>query len=256
MGWACIAVVALIILGVIILATLGWQGLVVVAVGGLIAFILWARSKEGQESMAKDARQKTATDRSQHVWQQAARSTTATPCKTCGENVAPLAVVCSRCGVTLPGLRITCPKCDSESVSLGKKGFSVGQAAAGGIAVGPVGLAAGMIGSKDTEFVCLSCNHKWKASASQKAPTASTVSEVRPRSAAPVPQRPLAASAAPRAMPAATTKRARVKAEGMYTWIDDINKYRCDYCHKDGRYHYCKTMRGIKNHLTQAHLGR
>ncbi len=256
MGWACLAVVGLIILGVIILATMGWPGLIVVAVAGVIAWIQWAGSKEGKESMEKDAREKTATERSQQVWQQAAQSTTATPCKTCGESVAPLAVVCSRCGVTLPGLRIACPKCTSESVSVGKKGFSVGQAAAGGIAAGPVGLAAGMIGSKDTEFVCLSCNHKWKASPSQKAPPASTTSKATPTLKAPVPQRPLAASAATTGTPAATTKGARLKTDGLYTWIDDIKKYRCDHCHKDGRYHYCKTMTGIKNHVTRAHLGR
>ena len=49
MGWACLAVVGLIILGVIILATMGWQGLMVVAVAGVIAWIQWARSKEGQD---------------------------------------------------------------------------------------------------------------------------------------------------------------------------------------------------------------
>lgn len=250
------AILFLVGVGILIAALVGWKGLIVVVIVGVIGLVVWATTKEGQESITKTEAEEKATKESQRVWQQAARSTTAIPCKTCGESVAPLAVVCSKCGVTLPGLRISCPKCESVSVSVGKKGFSVGQAAAGGIAVGPVGLAAGMIGSKDTEFVCLSCNHKWKASASQKAPTASTTSEARPALKVPVPQRPLAAPTTAKATPAVMTKKARVKAEGMYTWIDEIKKYRCDYCHKDGRYHYCKTLKGIKNHVTEAHLDR
>lgn len=253
----CLGIGIMVVGSIIGYAAAGGQGvLAAMLLGGTMLIVDFFPSKEEKEAKVREEAQQKATARSQEMWQQAARTTTAIPCKTCGESVAPLAVVCSKCGVTLPGLRIGCPKCGSESISVGKKGFSVGQAAVGGIAVGPVGLAAGMIGSKDTELVCLSCNNRWKASASQKAPTASTISEATPSLKAPVPQRPLTAVAAAKATPAVKTKKAGLKAEGMYTWIDDIKKYRCDYCYKDGRYHYCKTLKGIKNHVTEAHLDR
>jgi len=82
-------------------------------------------------------------------------------CKVCKKTVSELAPTCPNCGEALPGLRIQCPKCSSQHITISKKGFHVGQAAAGGIVLGLVGLAAGMIGSKDYEFACLGCNHKW-----------------------------------------------------------------------------------------------
>lgn len=83
-------------------------------------------------------------------------------CKVCNRLVSELAPVCPYCGEPLPGLRIQCANCPSYHVAIDKKGFSVGQAAAGAIAVGPLGLAAGMIGSKDSRLVCLSCNYRWR----------------------------------------------------------------------------------------------
>lgn len=250
----CLGIGIMVVGGIIGHLVAGWPGVVAAVLFGLVMVLsdMFPTQREREMQAKKEAEEK-ATERSQQMWRQAARTTTATQCKTCGETVAPLAVACSKCGVTLPGLRISCPKCGSESISVGKKGFSVGQAAVGGIAVGTVGLAAGMIGNKDAEFACLACNHKWKASVPQ---TASTISEARPALKVPVPQRPLTVPTTTKATPAVMTKKARVKAEGMYTWIEDIKKYRCDYCHKDGRYHYCKTLKGIKNHVTEAHLDR
>jgi len=251
---ACVGIAILVGGSIICYIIWGWKAVLVAVLFGVVFILSEAfPTKQEREIRAKKEAQEKATERSQQMWQQAARTSTAIPCKTCGESVAPLAVVCSKCGVTLPGLRIGCPKCGSESISVGKKGFSVGQAAVGGIAVGTVGLAAGMIGSKDAEFACLACNHKWKATVPKMA---STLSEARPALKVPVPQRPLTVPTTTKATPAVMTKKARVKAEGMYTWIEDIKKYRCDYCHKDGRYHYCKTLKGIKNHVTEAHLDR
>ncbi|HCM22753.1 MAG TPA: hypothetical protein DHW78_00295 [Ruminococcaceae bacterium] len=55
-----------------------------------------------------------------------------------------------------------CPKCGSQSIQAYKKGFSAGKAAVGAYLVGPLGIAAGGIGSKKTVVVCLNCGHKWK----------------------------------------------------------------------------------------------
>ena len=59
-----------------------------------------------------------------------------------------------------PG-RVRCPKCRSEQVTGGKKGFGLGKAAAGGIALGPVGLLAGLVGSQKVKVSCLNCGHAW-----------------------------------------------------------------------------------------------
>ncbi len=58
--------------------------------------------------------------------------------------------------------KIYCPKCLSTNVQGGKAGFRKGKAAAGAIIAGPVGLAAGGIGSGKVELMCLECGHKWK----------------------------------------------------------------------------------------------
>ncbi len=58
---------------------------------------------------------------------------------------------------------IVCPKCHSTHVTAGKKGFGIGKAALGGILLGPVGILAGFIGSKNMEFACLSCRERWSA---------------------------------------------------------------------------------------------
>lgn len=58
---------------------------------------------------------------------------------------------------------IFCPRCRSTQVTAGKKGFGIGKALVGGIVLGPIGLLAGFIGSKNMEFACLSCKERWSA---------------------------------------------------------------------------------------------
>lgn len=50
---------------------------------------------------------------------------------------------------------VRCPKCLSKNISANKKGFSVGQAVAGGI-------VGGMIGSNKIQITCLSCGNIFK----------------------------------------------------------------------------------------------
>jgi len=59
---------------------------------------------------------------------------------------------------------MSCPRCHSTQVTAGKKGFGIGKALVGGVLLGPVGILAGFIGSKNMEFVCLSCKDRWSAS--------------------------------------------------------------------------------------------
>ncbi|HZK83938.1 MAG TPA: TerD family protein [Desulfosporosinus sp.] len=58
---------------------------------------------------------------------------------------------------------MVCPSCHSSQVTAGKKGFGIGKALLGGVMLGPVGILAGFIGSKNMEFVCLSCKTRWNA---------------------------------------------------------------------------------------------
>lgn len=58
---------------------------------------------------------------------------------------------------------MACPRCHSNQVTAGKKGFGLGKAAIGGVLLGPVGLLAGFIGSKNIEFMCLSCKERWNS---------------------------------------------------------------------------------------------
>lgn len=55
-----------------------------------------------------------------------------------------------------------CPKCGSTSLSANKKGFSLGNAAAGAFVAGPVGLVGGTLGANKLEVTCLNCGHKFK----------------------------------------------------------------------------------------------
>lgn len=56
-----------------------------------------------------------------------------------------------------------CPKCGFKSISPNtqKQGFSVGKAAVGVVAAGPVGAAAGAIGMNKEKRVCPNCGYKW-----------------------------------------------------------------------------------------------
>lgn len=58
---------------------------------------------------------------------------------------------------------MVCPRCHSTQVTAGKKGFGLGKALVGGVLLGPVGILAGFIGSKNMEFACLSCKERWSA---------------------------------------------------------------------------------------------
>jgi hypothetical protein len=39
-----------------------------------------------------------------------------------------------------------------------------------------------------------------------------------------------------------------------YVWIEEIKKYRCEYCLSFGKYYYCKTLGGIKRHIASKHV--
>lgn len=57
---------------------------------------------------------------------------------------------------------LRCPKCGSNQVSVQNKGFGVGKAALGAVALGPLGLIGGLIGSKNIKLTCLKCGSKWE----------------------------------------------------------------------------------------------
>lgn len=54
-----------------------------------------------------------------------------------------------------------CPRCGSKSIQVMKKGFSAGNAALGGILLGPLGVLAGAAGGNEIERVCMNCGHKF-----------------------------------------------------------------------------------------------
>ena len=58
---------------------------------------------------------------------------------------------------------VRCPKCGSTQISADQKGFSAGKAVVGAAVAGPIGLAAGGIGSKKVIITCLKCGHQWQA---------------------------------------------------------------------------------------------
>lgn len=58
---------------------------------------------------------------------------------------------------------VRCPRCGSTQISSSQQGFGVGKAVIGAAVAGPVGLAAGGIGSKKVIVTCLKCGHQWQA---------------------------------------------------------------------------------------------
>jgi hypothetical protein len=42
--------------------------------------------------------------------------------------------------------------------------------------------------------------------------------------------------------------------ENGYVWLGESGKYRCEYCRRSGRYHYYKTLTGIKGHIARKHV--
>ncbi len=59
--------------------------------------------------------------------------------------------------------QLKCPQCGSHQLTANKKGFGLGNAAAGAVLTGGVGLLAGFIGSGKVNITCLNCGHSWKA---------------------------------------------------------------------------------------------
>lgn len=55
--------------------------------------------------------------------------------------------------------QVRCPKCKSDQITANKKGFSGGKAVAGAVVAGPLGIAAGTLGSNKVKITCLSCGH-------------------------------------------------------------------------------------------------
>ena len=56
-----------------------------------------------------------------------------------------------------------CPKCGSTNTYVDKKGFSGKKAVAGTLIVGPIGAAAGTIGSNKIKITCLKCGYSYYA---------------------------------------------------------------------------------------------
>jgi hypothetical protein len=54
-----------------------------------------------------------------------------------------------------------CPECKSESATTMTKGFGAGKAIVGAVAVGPLGLLAGLAGSQNITRVCNQCGYQW-----------------------------------------------------------------------------------------------
>lgn len=75
---------------------------------------------------------------------------------------------CSDCGSLRPqsdaqGVPVVaCPRCGSDKYVAQKQGFSAGNALAGDIIAGPVGLLAGFLGSGKINITCLACGHVWQ----------------------------------------------------------------------------------------------
>ena len=65
---------------------------------------------------------------------------------------------------------IYCPKCGSSQLSANKKGFSGGKAVGGALIAGPLGIAAGTLGSNKVKITCLKCGHVFKPGEGRSTP--------------------------------------------------------------------------------------
>ena len=85
-------------------------------------------------------------------------------CTECRKEVSDKAVSCPNCGNPINQEEyLCCPKCGSKELHSDKKGFSGGQALAGAVLTGGIGLLAGTIGSNDMQITCLKCGKKFEA---------------------------------------------------------------------------------------------
>lgn len=61
-----------------------------------------------------------------------------------------------------PTEAIKCPECGSTQIMGDKKGYSGGKAIGGAVLLGPLGLLAGLHGSKKVTVTCLNCGKQWE----------------------------------------------------------------------------------------------
>lgn len=100
-------------------------------------------------------------------------------CPECNKEISEKALSCPHCGNPMNVVQspiqptietpakteefLCCPKCRSKNLHSEKKGFSGGQALAGAVLTGGIGILAGTIGSKNVDITCLKCGNKFKA---------------------------------------------------------------------------------------------
>lgn len=97
-------------------------------------------------------------------------------CTKCGVEIKEDSSFCPQCGdnlkestnikkteINVPKEKLLkCPKCRSTELTTSKKGFSAGQAIAGAVVAGGVGILAGAIGNNKIQITCLECGHTFK----------------------------------------------------------------------------------------------
>lgn len=103
-------------------------------------------------------------------------------CPSCNKDISDKAKFCGFCGTKINGNEVLkstnqapvtrqtessknvarCPRCGSTSLTVEKKGFSYGKAAAGVVLTGGIGLLAGGIGANKQFVICMKCGHKFK----------------------------------------------------------------------------------------------
>lgn len=88
-------------------------------------------------------------------------ASTVVPCRICKNNISEIAKTCIHCGIDSPGVDSECPECGSINYTWRTTGFSIGRAVGGSILLGPLGLAAGMVGYNDVECICNKCGQGW-----------------------------------------------------------------------------------------------
>lgn len=84
------------------------------------------------------------------------------PCRKCGNQVAETTEKCPKCGIYAPGIESRCPRCGSENYIWKPYGVNLRAAFGGMVILGPIGSFVGsLLGSNDTECVCLQCGQGW-----------------------------------------------------------------------------------------------